>query len=78
MISARFTHDGGHFSRRYDFSHLGAAELDEELAALNVNFEKDVTTLRRRYEKRGRALRAARMQLAGGAPAPAPDAVPLG
>ena len=35
-------------------------EIDEELLSQQANFERDVGRLRKQYERRGRALRAAR------------------
>ena len=48
---------------KYDFSSLSLAEVDAELSSQQANFERDVGKLRKQYEKRGRALRAARKQL---------------
>jgi len=45
---------------KYDFTHLNVKEIDEELAALDANLERDMAKLRRQYEKRERALRQAR------------------
>ena len=36
------------------------AQIDEELSSQQANFERDVGRLRKQYERRGRALRAAR------------------
>jgi len=46
---------------KFDFSKLSIAEIDEELASQQANFERDVGRLRKQYERRGRALRAARV-----------------
>ena len=45
---------------RYDFSHLSLDEIEEELRSQQANFERDVGRLRKQYERRGRALRAAK------------------
>ncbi|KAL1512151.1 hypothetical protein AB1Y20_005419 [Prymnesium parvum] len=45
---------------KYDFSHLSAEAIDAELANLNANLERDIGKLKRQYEKRQRALEAAR------------------
>ena len=46
----------GHF----DFAALSIAEIEEELANQEANFQRDVGRLRKQYERRGRALRSAR------------------
>jgi len=45
---------------KYDFSSLTIAEIDVELGNQQANFERDIGRLRKQYERRGRALRAAR------------------
>jgi len=52
---------------KYDFSHLNLAEIDEELACIGANLERDMGKLKRQYEKRERALRAARTTKMGAA-----------
>jgi len=45
---------------KFDFSSLSLEEIEEELNCQQANFERDVARLRKQYERRGRALRAAR------------------
>ena len=52
-------------SKKYDFSHLSLAGIDEELSALGANLERDMAKLRRQYEKRERALRQAKSDKGG-------------
>lgn len=47
-------------SAKYDFSHLSIAEINELLSTQQADFERDVGKLRKQYEKRGKALKAAR------------------
>eukprot|EP00316_Scyphosphaera_apsteinii_P008787 CAMPEP_0119301128 /NCGR_PEP_ID=MMETSP1333-20130426/2957_1 /TAXON_ID=418940 /ORGANISM="Scyphosphaera apsteinii, Strain RCC1455" /LENGTH=473 /DNA_ID=CAMNT_0007303119 /DNA_START=37 /DNA_END=1458 /DNA_ORIENTATION=- len=52
-------------NKKYDFSHLSLLAIDDELAAIKTNLQRDMTKLRRQYEKRDRALRAARASKTG-------------
>lgn len=45
---------------KYDFSHLSMDEIETELTNLGSNLERDIGKLKRQYEKRQRALEAAR------------------
>ena len=51
---------------KFDFASLRLAEIDEELADQEANFQRDVGRLRKQYERRGRALRSARAAKLGG------------
>lgn len=65
-------HAGGEKDRnKYDFSHLSLPEIDHELANIGANLERDMGKLKRQYEKRERALRAARVTKSGGGAAAA-------
>jgi len=66
--NTRDNHGHADKSNKYDFSHLGLAEINEELASIGANLERDMGKLRRQYEKRDRALRAARALKTGAAP----------
>jgi len=51
---------GASAKAKFDFSSLSLEEIEEELNCQQANFERDVARLRKQYERRGRALRAAR------------------
>ena len=66
---------------KYDFAHLSLPEIEHELSNIGANLERDMGKLKRQYEKRERALRAARTSKSGGgaavATAASPPKVPL-
>ena len=51
---------GASAKAKFDFSSLSLEEIEEELNCQQAIFERDVARLRKQYERRGRALRAAR------------------
>ena len=57
---------------KFDFNSLSIAELDEELANQEANFQRDVGKLRKQYERRGRALRSARASKSEGSTSSGP------
>ena len=61
---------GASAKAKFDFSSLSLEEIEEELNCQQANFERDVARLRKQYERRGRALRAARAARSSQAEAP--------
>jgi hypothetical protein len=59
---------------KYDFSGKSLEEIEVQLATLDEQLERDIATLRRKYQKRRKALNAAKLGKTAEAQKPAPAA----
>ncbi|KAJ1639094.1 hypothetical protein T492DRAFT_938862 [Pavlovales sp. CCMP2436] len=60
---------------KYDFSGKSLDEIETQLNTLDEQLERDIQTLRKKYQKRRKALNAAKLAKTAGAPQPKPAAV---